>query len=246
MEREWKETRARDYLSQWFFTLDPTIAEDQYQTIRCIGASDGILCAAFWGGYQRLQPGSASGGQSVESSHVNDWRGAFVDAEGNTLSSLTPDKAFPQLAEVIRMQSRQEAKAKKEGVALPDVPWDADRCARNSTMLQKDGRSTSVQFAERPELTHEVRLSDSTHVHVMPRTLMCLERRTAQDDPTRTEHVWSPAATEDLQMTAAQARLRAEAAMCHDGQQLLQHWRDGGAVVGARASSYKLVPEALA
>ena len=29
--------------------------------------------------------------------------------------------------------------------------------------------------------------------------------------------------------------------MCHDGQQLLQHWRDGGAVVGARASSYKLV-----
>ena len=89
-------------------------------------------------------------------------------------------------------------------------------------------------------MTHKVFLDGDGDVYVMPRTLMRRERRPHQDDPTKVEFVWSPATTETLQMTPDQATLRAQAALCHDGEKLLQLWREGGAVLGTRASSYRL------
>ena len=54
-----------------------------------------------------MQPGSCGGSQSVEAEHNGDFRGAFVDDEGNALCRLTPPLFFEALGEVGVYKGRQ-------------------------------------------------------------------------------------------------------------------------------------------
>ena len=76
MENVWRELAAMIYLrGTYFFKLSSTVGRSQYSVTYAQDAGQGILCAAWWPAYTRVQPTSASGRQTVEAgnAHRRDW-----------------------------------------------------------------------------------------------------------------------------------------------------------------------------
>ena len=58
----WGQSSVARYLSStYFFKLPVLEAQQQYNVQSAPTTEEGVLCAAWWAGYARLQPGSASG-----------------------------------------------------------------------------------------------------------------------------------------------------------------------------------------
>ena len=91
----------------YFFHLAVEVARAQYGLTSPIHCAEGILWAAWWGAYCRVQPGSASGTQSLEVCHLHAFRDALVDEAGNQLSHLPPGQFFSRMQEVLQAPTSQ-------------------------------------------------------------------------------------------------------------------------------------------
>ena len=133
-----------EYLRKtYFFHLPVEVARTQYGLTSPIHCAEGILCAAWWGAYCRVQPGSASGTQSLEVCHQHSFRDALVDEAGNQLSHLPPGQFFSHMQEVLQVQGRQ---LRKRSDPLPDYPRSRDALTVSSDRLAFIGRSTAVEL----------------------------------------------------------------------------------------------------
>ena len=106
MRKAWEEFAAERCLKSTFFCMiDAESVRTQYQAFSCKGSREsidgeapGVYCAQWWASYHRLQPGSASGSQCVESFHAHKFRGAFVNLKtGEQIRKLPPDRFVPAL-----------------------------------------------------------------------------------------------------------------------------------------------------
>ena len=157
-----------------FFHMKANVARTQYGARDRSAPNRTWLCAAWWCSYHRLQPGSGSGTQSLESFHAHDFRGSFVDPQtGRPLSHMSPDVFPPALRETVLYQSRQLRKLRG---TLPDHPNGADPTSRNSTLLQRIGRCTALDFAQNDDLIHRIEVSHGEDVFVMPRSFYHRQR----------------------------------------------------------------------
>ena len=115
------------------------------------GVRDGsVLCAAWWGSYARIQPGSASGTQCLERYNSSDWRGAFTLPDGTLRACMSPEQYLIELREALLQYGRQLALA--NGAPLPDRPIGRDPTTCNGTKLQQLERSTALDIKEYHEL----------------------------------------------------------------------------------------------
>ena len=66
------------------------VAAAQYGVTNIINGANGVVCAAWWGGYQRLQPGSYSGTKEIETFHGKDLKGTFETPDGKSIRAADP------------------------------------------------------------------------------------------------------------------------------------------------------------
>ena len=238
MDKVWGQVVAASYMrSTFFFTLPHGKANKEYK-LTGVPRQMKVLCAAWWGSYERLQPGSVSGSQALETEHAHDFRGAFVDEEGNALHHLNPRQYIRALKEVARYKGRQLRRCTQP---LPDVPRGPDPCSRSSTTLANYGRSSAIQLYKVWQETgntivRDVQVKSNVRATVLPRSL--LMRRPAPGDPTKL--VWTATPMEKLVTSEEEARLVASMAVERDVGKLQALWKEGGILVQARRGQPKV------
>ena len=96
-QQGWNVPELASYLCKtYFFHLSPEDAREQYQLKDPKLTEDGrVICASWWASYVRLQPGSASGTQPVESMHANGIRAALVASLQVQEESQKPPELMP-------------------------------------------------------------------------------------------------------------------------------------------------------
>ena len=167
-----------------------------------------MLCALFWCGLQRLQPGSACGSQPCESNHKT-WLQPLLQApDGTPLKRATPPTLFPALRTAIRTMSRQYAKIK----SIPSRPTSPDPALISGTHLERQGRSTAAALHRAATGTagfiRTVDAPDWGPVEVLPRSLLKLvPGRPGQ------EASWVAQSPESLTLTTDRAGLIVEVAL---------------------------------
>ena len=178
------------------------------------------------GSYARIQPGSASGTQCLESYNSNDWRDAFTLADGTLRACMDPDEYLIQLREALLQYGRQLVLA--NGAPLPDRPIGRDPTSCNGTKLKQLGRSTALDIKEYHELhgniIHRVEISGVGDTWVMPRSLVQPVRQT----PDAPVNVWMPVEVSKLQTHPTLAEQCAKLAVTNDGRRLCQLWKEAG------------------
>ena len=221
---EWGEHAALEYLrGTYFFKVPRDIARAQYRCTRAVTEQpgDGLYCAYWWCSYARLQPGSASGSQALESFHAHEFRGSFVDpSTGQQLGHLEPPLFLQALQETVIYQGRQLAKAGD----LFDRPNGTDPVTRNSDELRQLGRSTALDLWAKSQscenVIHQISLPNlNGEAFVLPRSLLY----TANGDGT-----WADVPEDKVILTAVEARRCAAMAVENDGRELIQMWRQIG------------------
>ena len=156
----------------------------------------GVLCAAWWAAYARLQPGSASGTQAVESLHGNVWRPALVDDKGKPLRRSDPEVYFKAFGKAAKAYGRQNDVA---GV-MPDRPTSKDPEVRNGALLRAAGRSASVELFARKDLVHACNIPGAACVYVMPETLLQWRESRPARGSAQASGEYVAAAGEDLRL----------------------------------------------
>ena len=229
MESSWKERIAATYLkTTFFFELSPAEAKNQYG-LTGLSRGEKALCAAWWGSYERLQPGSLGGSQSFETEHAHDFRGTFVDEDGKPLRRLTPRQFVAALRETALYKGRQLRKLRSD---LVDVPAGPCPCSRSSGRLAQYGRSSAVDFFQRwgggsSCVIRVVTLATGARATVMPRTL--LWKPASADGFVPKE--WEAIPAETLATSACEAELIAKMAIERDLRTLRSLWEECGIVV---------------
>ena len=105
------EPATAESLRKYFLTVPVEQARDVYGVVDPIFCHEGkMLCALFWCGLQRLQPGSACGSQPCESQHKTWLQPLLQTPDGKPLRNATPPTLFPALRRAIRTISRQYTK----------------------------------------------------------------------------------------------------------------------------------------
>ena len=216
--------------NQYFFTLSEQDAKDQYGLTSATHAQNGILCAAWWGSFCRVQPGSASGTQPVEVSHLHGFRDALVDERGVQLKGLAPKRFFTRMAEVLRMQGGQLRKGPR---LLPDHPGSRDPLSATSDRLENIGRSNARQLLSKAESFHRVKLGDGNEGHVMPQSLLKWQPHAATsaadaDSDDEEKGSWIQVPSRELSLSAAKAKLVAQMAVEKSCTNLEALWRKAG------------------
>ena len=217
----------------YFFRLPVQAAHEQYGLLSPNHYSDGILCAAWWGAYCRVQPGSASGTQSLEACHLHGFRDALVDEEGKQLKHLPPAHFFSRMKEVLCAQGRQLRKA---NVSFPDYPSSRDPVSASCNQLNNVGRSNAVQLLAKQSYIRRVPLPDvHSEAFVVPRTLLQWKPRSTRDEEQDSEDeagAWVELAESNLSLTEEEAKLVAAMAVEQDCGKLEQLWRQTGILQG--------------
>ncbi len=225
MEHEWREPVAASYLKTTFFRgLTPADARNVFSVENPVLTDGLVLWAPWWGSYQNIQPGSASGTQPVEAFNAHDFHAYFVDKKGNPLTAMAPPQYMIAFAKVLKAQGREQRLKLKQHKTLPDLPTGADPCVRSGAPLQQVGRSTAQQFYSRRELTKTVDLGSFGKCNVMPRSL--LRWRPSPDDWHNGE--WEAVPEEKLQLTDGDADLCARLATELDATKLRDLWVASG------------------
>ena len=164
----------------YFFQLPKEAACVQYGLLSPDESSDSILCGAWWGAYCRVQPGSASGTQSLEACHLHGFRDALVDEGGKQLKHLPPAQFFARMTEVLRAQGRQ---LRKQNVSFPDYPGSRDPVSASCDRLNNVGRTCAVQLLAKRGYIRNVPLPEAdSQAFVMPRTLLKWKWHSTDDE----------------------------------------------------------------
>ena len=219
------ESDVVEYLRKtYFFHLPVEVARTQYGLTSPIHCAEGILCAAWWGAYCRVQPGSASGTQSLEVCHQHSFRDALVDEAGNQLSHLPPGQFFSHMQEVLQVQGRQ---LRKRSDPLPDYPRSRDALTVSSDRLAFIGRSTAVELHDKKHLIHKVPLDDSV-AFVLPRTLLEWRQAPSKKDSASASDdeagSWEQIPEKSITLSKAKARLIVQMAVELDCTKLQSLW----------------------
>ena len=233
MKEEWEEVAAEEYLrATYFFKLSAADAQTMHEAHSCIDEQAGILCAPWWASYHRLQPGSASGTQCIETAHGHAFRGAFVGAlGGECLHHLSPDVFLDALDNAVVYQSRQAALCT---ATISDIPTGGCPTSRNSTELRKVGRSTSVELVASPSLMKRVSFGNNEEVYVLPRSFFMRDRQRRAPPGVQ---LWKDVPLSALKTSEEDAKAIARCACEHNGLTLMQWWKDLGILTGLIGSS---------
>jgi len=229
LQHEWDEAEAADYLQRtYFFGLPRDIAREQYGVHYPIGEGD-VICAAWWGAYCRLQPGSASGTQALEAFHAHEFHSTFVDSEGKPLTHLDIDGYLSGLQGHVLYRGRQ---SRKTDSTMPDRPAGPDPLSKNSTGLQNVGRSTAKDLWEAHRahtgVVQEVETPLFGTAHVMPRSL--LRKRSLPDQ----DEEWEPVPIQELITPPDMAKDCVNMATEGNGRQLRELWWKSGILIKQR------------
>ncbi len=225
------EEKAKDSLKKYFLLLPVEVAEaEPYSASDLTMLVDGeVLCPLFWAGWDRMQPGSASGNQALES--YNRLYGKLLqDPSGRRLRKATPDQIPGALRKVIRVAGQQ---AKKK-VIFNDMPTDIDESNLRSAHLAKEGRSSAVELRAQQALIHKVTLDGIGEVVVMPRALYksVFIPGGGEDGP---HYEWMRAPDDMYKITKKEARTIAKLSFQKNGKALFREWRRQGICVGGRS-----------
>jgi hypothetical protein len=228
----WDEKAAADYLRcTYFFELPSADASEQYGATNLPMSTTGVLCAAWWASYSRLQPGSACGTQPVEAFHAHVFRAAMVDERGRQLAHLQPNLFFAHFAEAVAAIGKQQRKAGP----LIDRPNMDDPIIRSGAILNKIGRSTAVQLNACPDWIHQVLLpGQGGQAFVMPRSLLRWQLKSGARGAASDQGDWVPVDAGQLQCDPAMAQTIARVSVEKDGQLLLRLWKDAGIATATR------------
>ena len=213
---------VRYFREEYFFRLTVQEAAEQYGLQDAQECADGIWCAAWWGSYARLQPGSACGSQPVEAPHRHGVRARLVDERGGQLHHLEPPAFFKAFREAMIAMSRQEQIA---SVELPDRPQGDDAFSRSSPNMDGIGRSNAAKLHARRDLLHRVPLPGSSCAWVLPQSLL-------RWDADR--EMYSSVSEERLRISADEASDCVSMATSKSCTELIDMWRRRGILAGRR------------
>ena len=181
------------------------------------------------GSYERVQPGSVSASQSLETEHAHDFCGAFVDKEGKPLQNLTP-RAYIRVWREVAIYKCKQLRANKQ--VLEDAPSGSDPFSRSSTRMRQAVRATAIQLYKQwrhipSSCVHVVTGPDDTFTTVMPRTLFWFAPSPA--DPQKKE--WQALPIEKLRTTKEEAELISKMAVERNVGVLKTLWAEAGILV---------------
>ena len=224
------EHKAKDTLKKYFLLLPVEVAETEPYSASEMTMLEGgkVLCPLFWAGWDRVQPGSASGSQALES-YNRLYGKLFQTPSGRRLRKATPDQIPEALRKVVKVAGQQ---AKKK-VIFNDRPTDIDESNLRSAHLAKEGRSTAVELRTQQALIHKVTLTDLGEVAVMPRTLYKSVFIPGGDD-SGPHYEWVRASDETYRISRKEARTIAKLAFQKNGKKLFREWRREGICIGDR------------